>query len=94
MDLAQMTPFGDLSSTGYALANPGKEYLILQPDESAEAFDVELAAGTYVQEWFSVNRRETKEADKVTVESTRSVSFSMPFEEKGAVVLYLKQARG
>jgi hypothetical protein len=33
MDLVAMEPRGDLSSTGYTLANPGEEYLVLQPDE-------------------------------------------------------------
>ncbi len=43
VDLAAMTPSGDLSSTGYALANPGDEYLVLQPSESGDAFTVDLA---------------------------------------------------
>ena len=29
MNLIAMEPRGDLSSTGYALANPGEEYLVL-----------------------------------------------------------------
>ena len=32
MDLAAMTPRGDLASSGYCLASPGTEYLIFQPD--------------------------------------------------------------
>ena len=31
VDLATMEPLGDLASTGYCLANPGKEYLIYLP---------------------------------------------------------------
>lgn len=34
MKLVEMEPRGELSSTGYALANPGTEYLVLQPSES------------------------------------------------------------
>ena len=37
MDLIAMLPRGDLTSTGYALANPGREYLILQPDRCDQA---------------------------------------------------------
>ena len=33
MNLIEMEPRGDLSSTGYALANPGQEYLVLQPSD-------------------------------------------------------------
>ena len=58
MDLLHMEPRGDLSSTGYVLANPGEEVLVLQPSESAEAFNVTLEAGTYSVEWFSVNAPE------------------------------------
>jgi len=40
MNLIAMQPRGDLSSTGYALANPGQEYLVLQPGEAADPFTV------------------------------------------------------
>jgi hypothetical protein len=91
INLIAMEPRGDLSSTGYALANPGEEYLILQPGESAEAFTLELAAGSYTVEWYSLNSRETAGAGQVTVESTTSVSFIAPFEAAEPVVLYLKK---
>ena len=47
MQLIAMTPRGDLTSTGYALANPGQDYLVLQLDEPAKPFTVTLAAGSY-----------------------------------------------
>jgi hypothetical protein len=89
--LAAMAPRGDLSSTGYALANPGGEYLVLQPSETAEPFTVTLAAGTYAVEWFSINARETREADRLTVGSDGSLGFTAPFAEAGPAALYLKQ---
>ena len=91
MKLIEMEPRGDLSSTGYALANPGQEYLVLQPSESAAAFTVELAAGSYTVQWYSVNSRERVDAGKVTVRGPTSVSFSAPFEAAGPAVLYLKK---
>jgi hypothetical protein len=94
MDLIRMEPRGDLSSTGYALANPGQQYLVLQPSETGDPFSVTLDAGTYAVEWFSVNSRETEEAGKLTSESDGSVSFTAPFPEAGPVVLYLKKAGG
>ena len=36
MNLIQTQPHGELSSTGYALADPGEEYLVLQPSVTAE----------------------------------------------------------
>jgi hypothetical protein len=38
MRLLAMTPRGELSSTGYALADPGREYLVLRPAGAAEPF--------------------------------------------------------
>ena len=35
ISLMTMQPRPDLSSTGFALADPGKDYLILQPSETA-----------------------------------------------------------
>ena len=91
MKLVEMEPRGDLSSTGYVLANPGEEYLVLQPSEAADPFTVTLATGTYSVEWFSINSRETEEAGKVTVESDGSTSFTAPFVPSGPAVLYLKR---
>jgi hypothetical protein len=91
MTLIKMAPRGDLTSTGFALANPGEEYLILQPTDSAEPFTVTLDAGTYTIEWYSVNSRKTEGADSLTVERAESVGFTAPFAEVGPVVLYLKQ---
>jgi hypothetical protein len=92
MRLVAMTPRGDLSPTGYVLANPGEEYLILQPSETTDPFTVTLEAGTYSVQWYSVATRETKEAGKLTVERDRSASFTAPFAGAGPAVLYLKRA--
>jgi hypothetical protein len=54
MGLIEMTPRRDLSSTGYFLAHPGVEYLVLQPT-SMEGFTVTLEPGTYSVEWFAVD---------------------------------------
>jgi hypothetical protein len=94
MQLIEMTPRGDLTSTGYALADPGQEYLVLQPDEPAKPFTVTLLAGSYRGEWYDIGSRRTVAADPVTVESDGSCQFIPPFAEAGQVVLYLKQVGG
>jgi hypothetical protein len=91
MDLAEMEPRGDLSSTGYALANPGEEYLVLQPSETAEPFTVTLEANTDSVRWHSVGSRETKDAGTVKVEDGGNTIFEAPFAEAGPVVLHLKR---
>ena len=81
-------------STGYALANPGVEYLVLQPNESGDAFTVDLAAGSYAVEWRSLATRETRDAGSVKVENQGSTTFSAPFAEAGPAVLHLKGVEG
>ena len=81
-------------STGYALANPGEEYLVLDPGETADPFTVTLAAGGYAVQWFRVDRRETAAAGKLTVSSPAAISFTAPFGAAGPAVLYLKKQDG
>jgi hypothetical protein len=90
MKLIEMVPHGELSSTGYALASPGNEYLLLQPSEPAETFTVELAAGSYAVEWYDLKTRETAAAEPVTVSRDGSKTFAVPLATVGAAVLYLK----
>jgi hypothetical protein len=94
MDLVAMEPREDLSSTGYALANPGEEYLVLQPSETAEQFTVTLEANTYSVRWHSVGGRETKDAGKVTVGNPGGTAFEPPYAEAGPAVLHLKGVEG
>jgi Family of unknown function (DUF6298) len=94
IDLAGMEPRGDLSSTGYALANPGEEYLVLQPGETAEPLTVALEVNTYSVRWHSVRSREAKGADKAIVENPGGTTFEAPFAEAGPTVLHLKAVEG
>jgi hypothetical protein len=91
MNLVAMEPRGELSSTGYALANPCEEYLVFQPNETADPFTVTLEAGTYLAEWHSVGGRETKDAGTVKAEDHGSTTFTAPFAEAGPAVLYLSR---
>jgi hypothetical protein len=90
MNLIDMRPRHDVASTGYALAHPGSEYLVLAPDGDGQAFTVELAAGTYTVEWFDVAARETSPAGQLAVEQTGPAEFSAPFGP-GPAVLYLSR---
>ncbi|MGE5601927.1 MAG: hypothetical protein ACM30E_02680 [Nitrososphaerales archaeon] len=58
--LMEMATRGELSSTGYVLANPGREYLVLQPAESGEPFTLLLEPASYAVEWYSVRTRESR----------------------------------
>jgi hypothetical protein len=91
MGLIDMQPRRDLASTGYALANPGSEYLVLDPDGAGRAFTVDLPAGPYHVEWFDVTERETTASDVLSVEQDGTVEFSSPFPP-GPAVVYLNRA--
>lgn len=51
MNLELAVPSGDLSSTGYCLANPGTQYLAYQSLQGP--FALTVLAGTYQYEWFN-----------------------------------------
>jgi hypothetical protein len=93
MNLAAMMPRDDLTSTSYALANPGQEYLAYNP--SGGSFSVNLSdaaqSDSFSVEWFNPG---SGAADLSTGVSTGGTvaggamrTFSPPFP--GGVVLYL-----
>lgn len=51
MDLASMAPRAELASTGYCLADPGKEYLVYLPDGGEVTVDLSAARGPLSTEW-------------------------------------------
>ena len=92
VNLIEMQPLAGLSSTGYALANPGEEYLVLQPSGAADPFTVLLEPGTYSPEWFGIEARQTVPGEATTVDRSTATSFRRPSELPGPAVLYLKRA--
>src|SRR5204863_8925714 len=75
MNLAAMPPRGDLSTTGYALANPGAEYLVYQ--SGAGGFSVTLGGGAYTVEWLNPSTGAVSTGSNVT--GGGSVAFTPPF---------------
>ena len=90
MGLLAMEPRGDLASTRFALANPGVEYLILQP-AGGVAFTATLEPGTYDAEWFGVDNRQQLEGGAVSADGVDVVTFEPPFTD-GPSVLYIRRA--
>ena len=87
--LVDMRPRRDVASSGYALVNPGIEYVVLEPHDDGRAVTVDLPAGSYLVEWFGVASRETATADPLTVESAGMVELSPPFPSS-PYVLHLR----
>jgi hypothetical protein len=84
VNLVVMLPRGDLSSTGYALANPGSEYIVYQP--VSEPFTVTLLPGTYSYEWFDPSSGKIYSTGSITT-AEGNTSFSPPLT--GDAVLYV-----
>ena len=91
VNLLAMEPDVGLSSTGFALVNPGVEYLVLQQEPGAP-FTVTLPEGTYAVEWFSVDDRTTERPDAVSADGDGAVSFAPPFDTSPSV-LFLRAVR-
>jgi hypothetical protein len=94
VQLPAMVPRSELSSTGYALVDPGREYLVLQPQEQGGSFTVTLEAGTYALVWHDLASREMRGPEQLLVERSGSFSFSAPFAQPGAAVLHLERNEG
>jgi hypothetical protein len=89
IDLAHMPPRGTLASTRYALAAPGREYLVYQPDSGPFSVDLGATAASYRVEWFDPGRDRVVLGEDVI--GGRVVGFTPPFE--GQAVLYLERRR-
>jgi hypothetical protein len=92
MRLIDMEPRDDLSSTGYALANPGREYLVLHTGGADGSFTVLLKPGIYSGEWFGIDSRQTTEAGQVAVKRDEHLNFTVPWPQTEPAVLYLRRA--
>jgi hypothetical protein len=87
IDLVAMIPASGISSTRYALAAEGQEYVVFQPDEGG--FTVELAPGTYAVEWFSLSDRSWTDADALSVTDAGTTVFQPP--SSGPSVVHLRR---
>ena len=86
--LERMTPHGELSTSGFCLADPDDphpQYLVFLPDERSVTVNVSAARGPLTVEWFSPGENEVLIADPVQGGSPRLLRA--PFG--GSVVLYL-----
>ncbi|SHN75324.1 hypothetical protein [Cryptosporangium aurantiacum] len=90
LNLIDTQPDRTTASTGYALVNPGSEYLVLEPHGDGRAFTVDLPAGSYAVEWFGVASRDTSTADPRTIDAAGTAEFAAPFGS-GPAVLYLRR---
>jgi hypothetical protein len=88
LDLKNAKPNGNLSSTGYMLANPGTQYLAFAP--SGGGFTINLSAGSgnnFSVEWFNVSTGAVTTSNPVSGGSSNQ-SFAQPFTGPAVLFLY------
>ncbi len=89
VNLAAMTPRSELASTGFCLADPGKEYLVYLPDGGGATVDLGSASGPIAVEWFNPRSGDTVADERTGGGEKRT--FKTPFD--GDAVLYLRSAK-
>jgi len=89
INLAEMAPRGELSSTGYCLAHPDREYLIYHPGPD-RGFTVNFGPGTYTFEWFNPSTGLLVNSGELNIVVQGQQNFAAPFS--GPAVLHLKRA--
>jgi hypothetical protein len=87
IDLARARPRGDLASTAYCLADPGREYLVYQPRSGSFTVDLRSAAHRFSVEWLDPDRDAVRSGP--SVQGGEVVTFDAPFP--GEAVLYLRR---
>jgi len=85
MDLRKATPRPDLASTGFCLAQPGREYLVYLPEGKSVKVDLSGAAGALKAEWFDPSTGESLPSGQV--QGGRAQVLNSPFPQDA--VLYL-----
>lgn len=88
MDLINMVPSGNLSSTNYCLANVGKEYLIYMPSDTTGTLNLKDVSWQFEVEWLDPSSGKTEKSDDIKGGNIQE--FTSPFHT-GSSVLYLKR---
>ena len=86
INLAEMKPSPQLSSTNFCLADAAGEYLVYLPTGGAVTVDLSAAQGQMQVEWFDPANEKTIVGEPATGGETRRLKA--PFD--GVAVLYLK----
>ncbi len=77
LDLARAVPAGGLSSTGYCLADPGRAYLVYQPEREGLVLNLEEVHGELEIEWLDPVGGTTQTGEKTC--GGTAVRFEPPF---------------
>jgi hypothetical protein len=85
MNLAATVPHGELASTGFCLADPGREYLVYLPQGPEVTVDLSAASGFLRTEWLHPTEGTAVRAEPTAGGGRRTLRSPLP----GDAVLYL-----
>jgi len=74
VDLAAMAPHNELASTGYCLADPGRQYVVYLPKGGEVTLDLATAQGALAVEWFEPDQGRVTPGDAVPGGATRKLT--------------------
>ena len=80
-----MEPADRLTSRGYCLARPGREYVVYLPEHGDMTLDLSKARGAFRSTWF--NPRTGALLDGPTVQADGKLEFTAPFDEDSVLLL-------
>jgi hypothetical protein len=86
INLAEMRPLPDLSSTRYCLANAGKEYLVYAPGGGEITVELPPGRGSFFVEWMHPVEGSIMSSGRVAGGGKRA--FKAPFQ--GAAILHIR----
>jgi len=88
LDLARLQPADALASTGFCLADPGREYVIYLPTRAEVSVDLSAAPGQFAVEWTDAATGET--APSAPIDGGQTAKLGCPVQ--GHAVLRLSLA--
>jgi len=84
-NLALATPHGELSSSGYALAQPGEEYVVWVPDGDPVDVDLTAVTGDIEPTWLDIYTGELR--PEARVDGGQMSTFYSPFADHSVLLL-------
>lgn len=89
VSLAAMLPRGELVSTGYCLADPGREYVIYLPDGGEVTVELSAADAKFTVEWHHAGDGSTQPGG--TVDGGRSQTLRAPWGAQDCAAVLRRQ---
>jgi hypothetical protein len=88
MNLARTLPREDLASTGFCLADPGRQYLVFLPKGGEAVVDLTGSAGELAVEWRDAAQGAVSQAG--TIQGGGKSKLKAPFAGPALVYLWRK----